>query len=293
MISFLRTLTRYHPDEDVNYFKEIFGWFGAALSMFFFFGPLTMVIETFKGKRNYKDMNPYMLFVNMSNCILWVAYGVRLGELQMYVTNGTGAAFTLVWISFFLYFHAERKPLLTVFYLILFYDFYLEVFYIFFKLVGEKAITGYIVLVINVVMYAAPGYKIFLALKNSDHTLLPIHISFIALLNSVCWFIYGIYIFNASTFVPNGLGIVFCLAQVIVWFIARAREKKLKKEAPKENPVPTTEMGIAKKDEGEDRKQTTDTENALGLLVKVENMKKDEEKMDGPEVAAKPIPVVA
>ena len=39
-------------------------------------------------------------------------------------------------------------------------------------------------------------------------------------------------------------------------------------------------MGIAKKEDGgEDRKQTTDTENALGLLVKVEN-KKDEEKLD-------------
>ena len=44
-------------------------------------------------------------------------------------------------------------------------------------------------------------------------------------------------------------------------------------------------MGIAKKEDGgEDRKQTTDTENALGLLVKVEN-KKDEEKLDAKPVA--------
>ena len=229
-----------------------------------------------------------MLFVNMSNCILWVAYGLRLGELQMYVTNGTGTAFSLVWISFFLFFHAEKKPLLTVFYLILFYDIYLEVFYIFYKLVGEKAITGYLVLVINVIMYAAPGYKIFLALKNSDHTLLPIHISFIALASCCCWFIYGLYIFNPSTFVPNGMGIVFSAAQVIVYFIAKTRGKRLKKDAPKENPAPPPAMGIAKKEDGgEDRKQTTDTENALGLLVKVEN-KKNEEKLDG-----KPVPVVS
>ena len=288
MNSVLRFLIRQQPDEPVNYFKEIFGWIGAALSIFFFIGPLTLVIETFKGKRNYKDMNPYMLFVNMSNCVLWVAYGLRLGEPQMYVANGTGTAFSLVWISFFLFFHAEKKPLLTVFYLILFYDIYLEVFYIFYKLVGEKAITGYLVLVINVIMYAAPGYKIFLALKNSDHTLLPIHISFIALASCCCWFIYGLYIFNPSTFVSKGMGIVFSVAQVIVYFIAKTRGKRLKKDAPKENPVPTTEMGIAKKEDGgEDRKQTTDTENALGMLVKVEN-KKDEEKLDG-----KPVPVVS
>ena len=288
MNSILRFLIRQQPDEPVNYFKEIFGWIGAALSIFFFIGPLTLVIETFKGKRNYKDMNPYMLFINMSNCVLWVAYGLRLGELQMYVTNGTGTAFSLVWISFYLYFLAEKKPLLTVFYLILFYDIYLEVFYIFFKLVGEKAITGYIVLVINVVMYAAPGYKIFLALKNSDHTLLPIHISFIALASSACWFIYGLYISNPSTYVPNGMGVVFSVAQVVVYFIAKSRGKNLKKEAPKENAVPTTEMGVAKKEDvQEDRKQTADTENALGLLVKVDKMK----KMEGQELK-KPVPVV-
>ena len=288
MNSILRFLIRQQPDEPVNYFKEIFGWIGAALSIFFFIGPLTLVIETFNGKRNYKDMNPYMLFINMSNCVLWVAYGLRLGELQMYVTNGTGTAFSLVWISFYLYFLAEKKPLLAVFYLILFYDIYLEVFYIFFKLVGEKAITGHIVLVINVVMYAAPGYKIFLALKNSDHTLLPIHISFIALASSTCWFIYGLYISNPSTYVPNGIGIVFSVAQVVVYFIAKSRGKNLKKEAPKENAVPTTEMGVAKKEDvQEDRKQTADTENALGLLVKVDKMK----KMEGQELE-KPVPVV-
>ena len=35
-------------------------------------------------------------------------------------------------------FPREKKPLLTVFYIILFYDIYLEVFYIFFKLVGKR-----------------------------------------------------------------------------------------------------------------------------------------------------------
>ena len=72
MTSVLRFLIRQQPDEPINYFKEIFGWSGAALSIFFFIGPLTLVIETFKGKRNYKDM----LFVNMTNCVLWVAYGL-------------------------------------------------------------------------------------------------------------------------------------------------------------------------------------------------------------------------
>ena len=84
------------------------------------------------------------------------------------------------------------------------------------------------------------------------------------------------------------MGIVFSVAQVVVYFIAKSRGKNLKKEAPKENAVPTTEMGVAKKEDvQEDRKQTADTENALGLLVKVDKMK----KMEGQELE-KPVPVV-
>lgn len=272
-------------DEGVDYVKEVFGWMGSVLSIFFFFGPLVSVIDTFKGKCSYKKMNPFSLFTNISNCILWVAYGLRLGEKQMYVCNGIGTAFSLVWISIFLVFHAEKKPLLSIFYLILFYDVYIEVFYIFYRLVGEKEVTGYIVLVINVVMYFAPGYKIIQAAKALDSSLLPIHVSILALLSSMCWLIYGIYISNPATYVPNGMGVFFALVQVIVFIVCKVKGPKPKEENKEGSPVPATEMQnqkAEKKDEADDRKKTSDTENALGLLVKIDKKKED-------EIADKPV----
>lgn len=290
----LLRLLKKDDDEGTDYVKEVFGWIGSVLSIFFFFGPLVSAVNTIKGKCSYKEMNPFSLFTNISNCVLWVAYGLRLGEMQMYVCNGVGTAFSLVWISIYLVFLAEKKPLYCLFYLILFYDVYIEIFYIFYVLVGEKQVTGYIVLVINVVMYFAPGYKIVQAAKALDASLLPIHVSILALLSCLCWLIYGLYISNPSTYVPNGMGVIFALAQVIVYGICKAKGPKQKEENKEGTPVPATEMQgqkQEKKEEVDERKQTSDTENALGLLIKVDKKKEDEngEKPVGPEV----VPVVS
>ena len=55
--------------------------------------------------------------------------------------------------------------------------------------------------------------------KSGDYNLIPILSSSIGLMCSTCWFIYGLYDGTIPIIVPNALGIVFSIIQIICWVI--------------------------------------------------------------------------
>ena len=70
-----------------------------------------------------------------------------------------------------------------------------------------------------------------------------------------------------SVCIPNGLGVFFAVLQIVVWGIAKCKggSQAQNKEIPVKT-VPTEK----KKEDGDERKQTTDSDNVKGLMVQVE-----------------------
>ena len=132
---------------------------------------------------------------------------------------------------------------------------------------GRKEVAGYFAMVINIFVYAAPGIRIFQTIKSMDHTLLPIHISILGCICSACWLIYGIYMASFSVCIPTGLGVFFAVLQIVVWGIAKCKGGS--KVDNKEIPVKTIQ-NEKKKEEVDERKRTSDSDNAKGLMVQVE-----------------------
>jgi len=61
----------------------------------------------------------------------------------------------------------------------------------------------------------------------------------IGLLCSSCWFIFGIYAGILQTVIPNGLGIIFSLFQILCWAIFYTKSK----------PAPTLEQFMKAEDD--------------------------------------------
>ena len=55
----------------------------------------------------------------------------------------------------------------------------------------------------NILMYAAHGAKIYQVFKIGNYDLIPIYSSIIALLNLICWLIYGIDLKDINVILPN------------------------------------------------------------------------------------------
>ena len=97
---------------------------------------------------------------------------------------------------------------------------YLCYYVIYYKAVGISAN------VFNVLMYAATGEKIYRVIKTKNYQLMPIFSIIGAFLSSLCWFIYGLFDFEINVLIPNALGLVLSVVQLIVYFWAYCKKKK-------------------------------------------------------------------
>ena len=78
-------------------------------------------------------------------------------------------------------------------------------------------------MIFNVLMYAAPGEKIYRVIKTGDYKLIPIWSTIGAAACSACWLIYGLYVGDIYIIVPNGLGVICSIIQLIVYSIFKKK----------------------------------------------------------------------
>ena len=97
---------------------------------------------------------------------------------------------------------------------------YLSYYVIYFKAVGIAAN------VFNVLMYAATGEKIYRVIKTKNYQLMPIFSIIGSFFSSLCWLIYALLDFEINVLIPNALGLVLSVVQLIVYFWAYCKKRK-------------------------------------------------------------------
>ena len=209
---------------------DIFGWMGSVISVVFFIAPVVPYYHLIKGKLTYKETPGVLLLCSYLNCVLWVVYGIKLNKLQVYSTNSIGGVFTLLWICIFLVFWLNKHVLKSIGFIALVVVVSVGIFLLFYFVADpqkDKAVvTGYVVMVFNILMYAAPGEKIYTVLKTKNHNLIPIYSTIAAFVGCICWLTYGICGSDLSVIVPNSLGLFFGILQIIVYLIIKFKYNK-------------------------------------------------------------------
>ena len=204
---------------------DIFGWIGSVISVVFFIVPCVPFYKLIKEKITYKETPGVLLICSVINCIFWVVYGVKLGLTQSFITNAIGAIITTVWICIFLVFWVKKHALKSVGFIVLTLVVFVGIFCVFYYVV-PPTVTGYCAMVFNVLMYAAPGEKIYTVIKTKNHNLIPIYSTIAAFVNSACWLIYGIAYSDINVIVPNVLGLFFAILQVTLYLIIKYKYHK-------------------------------------------------------------------
>ena len=204
--------------------STIFGWVGTALALYFYIAPIVPFVKVIKGQMTWKQSPGVLLLCSFLNCILWSDYGLITNQFSIYLANGLGGTITLIYITIFLIHVADRKVLLS-----LFYNFFLiccivEIYFVFYYLVPSK-VTGVIANVFNVLMYAAPGEKIYQICKGASYQLIPIWSTIGGTACSTSWMCYGIYQKDYYVVIPNALGVLASIVQIIIFVIYRRKQK--------------------------------------------------------------------
>ena len=204
--------------------STIFGWVGTALALYFYIAPIVPFLKVIKGEMTWKQSPGVLLLCSFLNCILWSDYGLITNQFSIYLANGLGGTITLIYITIFLIHVADRKVLLS-----LFYNFFLiccivEIYFVFYYLVPFK-VTGIIANVFNVLMYAAPGEKIYQICKGASYQLIPIWSTIGGTACSTSWMCYGIYQKDYYVVIPNALGVLASIVQIVIFVIYRRKQK--------------------------------------------------------------------
>ncbi len=190
-------------------------------------------MQVLTGKLNYKDSPGVLLIMSFMNCILWADYGLVKNDFMVYFANGIGGTITLVWITIYLIFLGKKSIYLALGYNCGLIAGIVLIMIVFFIL--DYNITGYIAMIFNVLMYAAPGEKIYRVITTQDYKLIPIFSTIGGLACSLCWLMYGIYQNDWKLYVPNALGLLFAVLQVTVYLIYYLKNKDKNQDFPGEN----------------------------------------------------------
>ena len=148
--------------EDPDVFQTVAGYCGNALALFFFLTPAVGMYALIKGKID-KNGIPYILLIaSIMNCILWFVYGLRIPQFLIYLCNGLGMSFSLIYLTIYWYFFVDKKIINFILITIGTYAFLFGIFAICYWVIPEdnKGLVGNFAMAFNIIMYAAPGQKI-------------------------------------------------------------------------------------------------------------------------------------
>lgn len=210
---------------------EILGWAGVTISTCFFIAPIVPYLKLIRGQVTYKEVPSILLICSLLNCFLWADYGLLKGNAQQYAANAIGGSITLIYTTILLIFIANKNFFQALLYNLFLIACVIEIYFFFYYIVNVE-VTGIIVIVFNILMYAAPAEKIITICKTGNYKLIPIFSTIGAFTGSACWLYYGLYKSDIPTIVPNAMGLANGIFQVIIYFIYKRKfnNNKLSKD---------------------------------------------------------------
>ncbi|XP_045823285.1 bidirectional sugar transporter SWEET13-like [Trifolium pratense] len=204
----------------------VFGIIGNIISFAVFLSPLPTFYTIFKKKsaEGYQSL-PYV--VALFSAMLWIYYAFvkREAALLLITINTFGIIVESAYLIVFLIYATKKSRLSTIKLLLLLNVFgfgamLLSTLYLS-KGAKRLAIIGWICLVFNISVFAAPLFVLSKVIRTRSVEYMPFFLSLSLTINAVMWFFYGLLLRDYYVALPNTLGFVFGIIQMVVYLIYR------------------------------------------------------------------------
>ncbi|KAK3156683.1 hypothetical protein QOZ80_2AG0110480 [Eleusine coracana subsp. coracana] len=205
--------------------RTAMGIIGNGTALVLFLSPVPTFWRIWK-KRSVEQYSPIPYVATLLNCMLWVVYGlpvVHPNSMLVITINGTGTAIELAYITLFLLYSAgptRRKVLLLLAGEVAFVG-VVAALVIALAHTHERRsmIVGVLCVIFGTGMYAAPLSIMKLVIQTKSVEYMPLFLSLAALFNGVCWTAYALIRFDPYITIPNGLGTLLAVAQLVLYAV--------------------------------------------------------------------------
>ena len=204
--------------------------FNLMISIFLNISPIVIFIPVIKGREKYTNIPISMLIFNLLNNLCWACYWFRLSYFNSLLCCSICSIITNLFFILYLYFFNKKQINKFIISIIFLICSELIIIYISIYIVKNLNFYGKYLIVINIIMYIAPGQNILKVIKEKNYKYIPIVNVIMGALCSGGWFLYGKIMDDINCMIPNGLGLLFSLINTIIWLIYYliARNKKNK-----------------------------------------------------------------
>ncbi|CAH1435126.1 unnamed protein product [Lactuca virosa] len=206
-----------------DFARNTLGVIGNVISIILFLSTVPTFYRIWKNK-SVERFSPVPYLVTFVNCGLWIFYGlpfVHPHSLLVTTTNGAGILIESVYLFLFII-YSDQKNRIRVLLVLLFEIIFLGVLVVLVLTLAHttklrSSIVGGICIAGNIMMYASPLSVMKMVITTKSVEYMPFLLSLFCFANGVCWFSYALIRFDPFVAVPNGLGALFGLAQLVLY----------------------------------------------------------------------------
>ncbi|KAK1285030.1 Bidirectional sugar transporter SWEET4 [Acorus calamus] len=203
--------------------RTVVGILGNIIALMLFLSPVPTFVKIYK-KGSVEQFSPIPYLATLLNCMLWVVYGlpfVHPHSVLVLTINGTGLFIELTYILLFLIFSDPRKRLLVLGMLVAGIAFVVAVAVLVMTLAHthdrRSLVVGTLCVFFCMLMYAAPLSVMRLVIRTKSVEYMPLFLSVASFANGVCWTTYALIRFDLYITIPNSIGTLFAVMQLILY----------------------------------------------------------------------------
>ncbi|MED6136477.1 Bidirectional sugar transporter sweet14 [Stylosanthes scabra] len=204
----------------------VFGLIGNVISFAVFLSPIPTFYQIYKKKTSEGFQSlPYV--VALFSAMLWIYYALvkKDAALLLITINTFGIVVETAYLAIFLFYAPKKARFSTIKLLLLLnvFGFGAMLLATMYLSKGAKrlAIIGWICLVFNISVFAAPLFIMRKVIKTRSVEYMPFTLSFFLTINAVMWFFYGLLLKDYYIALPNTLGFLFGIIQMVLYLMYR------------------------------------------------------------------------
>jgi solute carrier family 50 protein (sugar transporter) len=202
---------------------NVVGIVGNVISFGLFLAPTQTFWKIVK-KKDVEEFSPDPYLATLLQCLLWLFYGlpfVHPNSMLIVTINGIGLVIEAIYlITFFVYAPNKKRLRMLV---VLGIEAVFMVALVLSVLLGahthsrRSMIVGILCVIAGSAMYASPLTVMSKVVRTKSVEYMPFFLSLVGLLNGATWTVYGLIKFDIFVVIPNGIGVLLSLVQLILY----------------------------------------------------------------------------
>ncbi|CAL9775973.1 unnamed protein product [Musa acuminata subsp. burmannicoides] len=226
-----------------------FGMLGNLISFMVFLAPIPTFYRVYR-KKSTEGFHSVPYVVAVFSCMLWIYYAyVKTDSILLITINSFGVFIETAYITIYLIYAPKKTRIMSMRIFVLLNVVVFAAIILLTQLLFTGSIRlkvlGWICVGFSVSVFAAPLSVIRLVIRTKSVEFLPFYLSFFLTLSAIAWFGYGLFTKDIYVQLPNVLGFLFGVAQMVLYIVYKKKKNVVVEPAGIEHIVRIAELAIA------------------------------------------------